>query len=71
MGSISVTEHSDLSCVFCHFNGPKATKKFESLKKEYAFKAINELKPKTQLYFAATGERFLDPNAELYIKYNG
>lgn len=68
MGSISVTEHCDLSCVFCHFNGPKAVKKFESLKKEYAFKAINELKPKTQLYFAATGELFLDPNAELYIK---
>lgn len=68
MGSIAVTEACDLSCVFCHFNGPKATKKTQSIDKKYAIKAINELKVGTELYFAATGELFLDPNAEIYIK---
>jgi MoaA/NifB/PqqE/SkfB family radical SAM enzyme len=63
MGGICTTEVCNLACVFCHFNGPQATKKSKELPAELVAKAMNDLTPKSLVYFAATGEFFMDEHA--------
>lgn len=68
MGSITSTEVCNLSCVFCHFNGPKAKKKSKQLEPDNVIKALKDLPPGSQIYFAATGEFFMDENAVFYLQ---
>lgn len=68
-GSITVNELCNLECVFCHFNGPLATKTTESLAPALVRKAMDELAPGTVLPLAATGEFFMNPNAVDYVEY--
>ncbi len=68
MGSIATTEVCDLSCVFCHFNGPKAPKKSKQLEPHLVRKALQELPKGSQVYFAATGELFMDEHAVEHLQ---
>lgn len=68
MGSITTTEVCNLSCAFCHFNGPKAPKKAQQIDPGLVVKALKDLPAGSQIYFAATGEFFLDPNAVAHLK---
>ena len=63
MGGITTTEVCNLSCVMCHFNGPKAIKKSKTLDPELTQKVLNQLVPGDEIWFAATGEFFMDPHA--------
>lgn len=68
MGSICTTEVCDLSCVFCHFNGPKAPKKSKQLEPHLVTKALQELPKGSQVYFAATGDLFMDEHAVEHLE---
>ena len=68
-GSITTTEVCDLSCVMCPFNGPDATKKGGTLAPEQVRKIVDQVPRGSQIYFAATGEFFLDPNAVSHVAY--
>ena len=59
----ATTETCELSCVFCHFNGPNATKKAKTLAPELVAKGLREVPPGRQVHFAATGDFFQDPHA--------
>src|SRR5690349_11989493 len=61
--SIATTEVCNLSCVFCHFNGPHAVKKDKQLSPELVAEALRELPRGSEIHFAATGEFFMDPHA--------
>lgn len=62
-GGFATTEVCELSCVFCHFNGPNATKKAKTLAPELVDKALREMPPGQLVNFAATGDFFQDPQA--------
>jgi FkbM family methyltransferase len=68
MGAIATTEVCNLSCVFCHFNGPKAIKKSKQLEPELVQKTLKDLPPGSQIYFAATGELFMDEHAADHLR---
>lgn len=59
----ATTETCELSCVFCHFNGPNATKKARTLDPETVRKGLEQLPDKQKVHFAATGDFFQDPHA--------
>jgi len=63
MGSITTTEVCNLTCVMCHFNGPNAVKKGKTLPPALVEKTVDQLSPGQEIWFAATGEFFMDPNA--------
>ena len=63
MGSITATEVCNLTCVMCHFNGPNAVKKGKTLAPALVEKTLDQLAPGQEIWFAATGEFFMDPNA--------
>lgn len=67
MGAIATTEVCNLSCTFCHFNGPQAPKKAKQLSPDLVVKALRDLPRGSQVYFAATGEFFMDPNAVAHL----
>jgi pyruvate-formate lyase-activating enzyme len=62
-GSVTTTESCDLSCVMCHFNGPKAVKKARTLTRDQVAKVLAQAPAGDEIWLAATGEFFMDPNA--------
>jgi MoaA/NifB/PqqE/SkfB family radical SAM enzyme len=64
----ATTERCELSCVMCHFNGPNATKKAATLSPELVEKGLRQLQPGFAVWFAATGDFFMDPNALTYLR---
>src|SRR6266850_2405636 len=61
-GGITTTEICNLTCVMCHFNGPKAVRKEGVLDPRQVEKYLRQLPAGTTIWFAATGEFFMDPN---------
>lgn len=59
----ATTETCELSCVFCHFNGPSATKKARTLPPSLVEKGLREARAGQKIHFAATGDFFQDPHA--------
>jgi MoaA/NifB/PqqE/SkfB family radical SAM enzyme len=59
----ATTETCELSCVFCHFNGPNATKKAKTLAPELIEKGLRDIPAGQKVHFAATGDFFQDPHA--------
>ncbi|MGH9610645.1 MAG: hypothetical protein ACRD34_13345, partial [Bryobacteraceae bacterium] len=53
----------------CHFNGPNAIKKGKTLAPEYVRKALEEIPTGSDVWFAATGEFFIDPHALDHLRY--
>lgn len=68
IASINTTDVCNLSCVMCHFNGPNATKKADVLKIPQVEKVLREIPAGEAVWFCATGEFFIDPNALHYLK---
>jgi MoaA/NifB/PqqE/SkfB family radical SAM enzyme len=66
--SFATTETCELSCVFCHFNGPNATKKAKTIAPALVEKGVREYPKGKKVYFAATGDFFQDPNAIRHLK---
>lgn len=64
----STTEVCELSCVFCHFNGPNATKKAKTLAPDLVEKGVRQVSPGKKVHFAATGDFFQDPNAMDHLR---
>jgi hypothetical protein len=62
------TERCHLSCVMCHFNGPKAVKKAATLDPALVEKALAGQPPGEYVWFVATGEFFSDPNALVHLR---
>lgn len=67
VGGIASTEVCDISCVMCHFNGPLAPRKSATISPEEAAAFMRDT-PKGLLWFAATGEFFMDPNALTHLR---
>jgi len=63
MAGITTTEICNLSCVMCHFNGPNATKKSRTLSPDDVLKVLRQIPPGGVVWFAGTGDLFMDPNA--------
>jgi pyruvate-formate lyase-activating enzyme len=61
--SFATTETCELSCVFCHFNGPNATKKAKTLGPDMVKRGLEQVPAGKTVHFAATGDFFQDPNA--------
>jgi len=68
-GSVTVSEACNLECVFCHFNGPLASKTTKTLEPALVRKVMDQLAPGTIFQLSATGEYFMNPNAVHYIEY--
>jgi hypothetical protein len=68
-GSITTTEVCNLTCVMCHFNGPKAIKKGKQLPHDKVRVVLDQLPEGSQVYLGATGEFFTDPNALDHVQY--
>jgi Radical SAM superfamily len=68
LGAISTTEACNLSCVMCHFNGPRVEKKFGTLDAKLVEKALVQIPPGREVWFGGTGELFMDPNALTYLR---
>ena len=66
--SFATTETCELSCVFCHFNGPNATKKAKTISPELVEKGVSQYPKGQKVYFAATGDFFQDPNAMRHLR---
>ena len=64
----STTEVCELSCVFCHFNGPNATKKAKTLEPALVEKGVRQVPAGRKVHFAATGDFFQDPNAMDHLR---
>ena len=62
-GTITTTEVCNLSCVMCHFNGPKALKQGRILSPEAVERVLDQMPAGELVWFAATGEFFVDPHA--------
>ena len=67
-GTITTTEVCNLSCVMCHFNGPKAAKKGRILSPEAVERVLDQIPAGELVWFAATGEFFVDPHALDHLK---
>jgi pyruvate-formate lyase-activating enzyme len=67
--SLTTTEVCNLSCVYCHFNGPTAIKKARTLPPELVCKLLDEMPDGAWVTFAGTGEYFLDPYALDHLRY--
>src|SRR2546426_757847 len=63
VGGVTTTEVCNISCVMCHFNGPKAIRKAGTLDPEDVRLFLSQLPPGQHVPFAATGEFFMDPHA--------
>lgn len=66
--SFLTTEKCQLTCVMCHFNGPKAEKRAGRLDPLLVEKGLRELKPGQKAAFSSTGDFFMDPNWESYLR---
>lgn len=71
MGSIAVTEVCNLTCVMCHFNGPQATRRSRSLRPTAVQSLLRQMPPGETVWFAATGEFFMDPHALDHVRCAG
>src|SRR5262245_40446744 len=68
-GYFMTTERCHLSCVMCHFNGPRASRRGETTIPPDLVRDVLERRPKGEkIWFVATGEFFSDPNAFLHIR---
>jgi hypothetical protein len=68
LGYLMTTEVCHLSCVMCHFNGPKAIKKARTLAPELVRQVLESQPRGGRVTFVATGEFFSDPNALLHLR---
>jgi uncharacterized Fe-S cluster-containing radical SAM superfamily protein len=68
VASINTTEVCNLSCVMCHFNGPQAVHKAGALVPAQVEKVLLEIPKGQDVWFCATGEFFMDPNALAYLR---
>ena len=69
LGYVMTTEFCHLSCVMCHFNGPKAGRRGATTLDPEIVLDILKTRPKDdQFWFVATGEFFSDPSALRYIR---
>ncbi|WNV09600.1 radical SAM protein [Tardiphaga sp. 709] len=68
LASINTTEVCNLSCVMCHFNGPNAIKKSGNLNSSQVLKALDNIPSGQSVWFASTGEFFIDKNAVSYLR---
>lgn len=64
----ATTEVCELSCVFCHFNGPNAIKKAKTLDPEMVVSGLKQVPAGQTVHFAATGDFFQDPNALNHLR---
>jgi len=64
----ATTETCELSCVFCHFNGPNATKKAKTLAPDLVETGLRQVPAGKKVHFAATGDFFQDPNALDHVR---
>ncbi|MBS1855715.1 MAG: FkbM family methyltransferase [Acidobacteria bacterium] len=62
IASITTTEVCNLTCVMCHFNGPNAMRRQRTLSTGEVRKFVSSIPP-CELWFAATGDFLMDPNA--------
>src|SRR5689334_14799081 len=67
VGGVSTTDVCNLSCVMCHFNGPKAVRLDKTLTVEEVRQFVSSV-PKGPLWFAATGDFLVDPNALEHLR---
>jgi hypothetical protein len=67
-GSIATTEVCNPSCVMCHFNGPKALKKGRILSPITDERILDQIPAGEEVWFAATGEFFVDPDALHHLR---
>ena len=67
IGGITPNERCNLSCVMCHFNGPKAEKKTGALEPEKVLNFLRQVPGGSSIWFASFGEFYLDPNALTYL----
>jgi MoaA/NifB/PqqE/SkfB family radical SAM enzyme len=69
IGFVMTTERCHLSCVMCHFNGPKAKRIGETTIEPDLVVKLLERRPRGEpIWFVATGEFFSDPNALDHIR---
>jgi MoaA/NifB/PqqE/SkfB family radical SAM enzyme len=69
LGYVMTTERCELSCVMCHFNGPRAARRGVVTLDPAIVVDILRSRPKgDKFWFVATGEFLSDPNALFYIK---
>lgn len=68
IGGVTTTERCNLSCKMCPFNGPAAPRRNRTLQPEVVEQFIHEVDPGEDLWFAGTGEFFLDPHAVHYLR---
>src|SRR5262249_31633114 len=68
VASINTTEVCNLSCVMCHFNGPQAVQKAGALVPAQVEKVLVRIPKGEEIWFCATGEFFMDPNALAYLR---
>ncbi|WP_161957949.1 radical SAM protein [Azospirillum palustre] len=71
MGSVAVTEVCNLTCVMCHFNGPHATRRSRSLRPTAVQSVLQQMPSGETIWFAATGEFFMDPHALDHVRSAG
>jgi Radical SAM superfamily len=68
-GYFMTTELCHLSCVMCHFNGPKAARHgAETLDSSIVDKVLRSRPQREKIWFVSTGEFFSDPNALSYLR---
>lgn len=65
---ISTTEVCNLSCVMCHFNGPGVKKRKRTLSVEQVNNFLQQIPKGRPLWFAGTGDFFMDPNALEHVR---
>lgn len=66
---VMTTEFCHLSCVMCHFNGPKAGRRGAvTLDPDIVIDVLKHRPKGAPFWFVATGEFFSDPNALRYIR---
>src|SRR5690242_3268031 len=69
LGYLMTTELCHLSCVMCHFNGPKAARRgANTLDPGLVIKILKSRPRGERIWFVSTGEFFNDPNALAYTR---
>ena len=70
VGGICTTEKCNLSCTMCHFHGPEAPRRGRprTLAPDLVAKFIGDIPEKQDLWFASTGEFFMDPHALEHLR---
>lgn len=67
VGGVTSTEVCNITCVMCHFNGPWAPRKQGVLTVDEVKTYLEQI-PRGPVWFAGTGEFFMDPNALTHLR---